>query len=186
MKEHDEQTVADWKDDLNNLLVFTGLFSAVVTGFAVESYSWLQTTPPDSSIQIQLLAQISSQLASFSVAQGFVNSTTQPIPLIEIEPPAETSKLNVQINTLWFLSLGISLIASLLSIMVQQWLREYRLPGHLAIRERIRLRQYRYQGLLDWGVPEIVSVLPVLLQVALILFLAGLCQLLASLDETVA
>ncbi|KAI0347437.1 hypothetical protein BDW22DRAFT_528657 [Trametopsis cervina] len=186
MIKSDEQTVTDWKDDLNSLLVFTGLFSAVVTGFTVESYSWLQTSQPDASVQVQLLAQISSQLASFSVAAGFVNSTIQPIPLIEINPPAGPSKLNVQINTLWFLSLGISLIASLLSIMVQQWLREYRVPGHLSVRERIRLRQYRYRGLHEWGVPQIISLLPVLLQIALIMFLVGLCRLLESLDETVA
>ena len=70
--------------------------------------------------------------------------------------------------------------------MVQQWLRAYRLPGHLTIRERVRLRQYRYAGLNDWGVPQIVSTLSVLLQIALILFLSGLCYLLASLDKTVA
>jgi hypothetical protein len=70
--------------------------------------------------------------------------------------------------------------------MVQQWLREYRIPSHLTIRERVRLRQYRYQGLLDWGVPQIISILPILLQIALVLFLAGLCYLLASLDKVVA
>ena len=70
--------------------------------------------------------------------------------------------------------------------MVQQWLRAYRLPGHLTIRERVRLREYRYTGLRNWGVPQIVSTLSVLLQIALILFLSGLCYLLASLDRTVA
>lgn len=70
--------------------------------------------------------------------------------------------------------------------MVQQWLREYHLPGYLSIRERVRLRQLRFRALQDWGVPSIVALLPVLLQAALVLFLAGLCYLLFTLDQTVA
>lgn len=70
--------------------------------------------------------------------------------------------------------------------MVQQWLREYRLPGHLSIRDRVRLRQLRFRALQDWGVPTIVALLPLLLQIALILFLAGLCNLLFTLGRTVA
>ncbi|KAI0698597.1 hypothetical protein BC835DRAFT_1237417, partial [Cytidiella melzeri] len=187
MSRYDEQTVADWKEDLANLLVFTGLFSGIVTGFTIESYAWLQQqSDPDVSVQVQLLAQISAQLASFSVSSGFVNSTTQPVPLITVSSSSGPTTTQIRINILWFLSLGIGLIASLLAIMVQSWLKEFRLPGHLATRERIMLRQYRYQGLLDWGVPQIVSILPVLVQVALVLFLAGLCYLLFSLNTAVA
>ncbi|KAI0087131.1 hypothetical protein BDY19DRAFT_893639, partial [Irpex rosettiformis] len=187
--QYDEQTIADWKDDLANLLVFSGLFSSVIAGFTVDSYKWLQqSSGPDPFLQVQLLAQISAQLSSFSVSSGFVNSTTQPPAPTGLQDTTSASQvhLNVRINTLWFVSLGISLISSLLAIMVQQWLRGYRLPGHLTIRERVRLRQYRYQGLLDWGVPQIISSLSVLLQISLILFLSGLCYLLSSLDKTVA
>ncbi|KAI0825737.1 hypothetical protein BC629DRAFT_1268262, partial [Irpex lacteus] len=183
---HDERIIADWKDDLNSLLVFSGLFSSVVTGFGVDSYKWLQPSDPTPSTQIQLLSQISTQLASFSLAPGFANSTSQPAPLSQVDSAPEPSNRDIRINTLWFLSLGLSLISSLFAIMVQQWLREYRVPGYLTPRERVRLRQYRYEGLLDWKVPQIVSILPVLLQIALILFLSGLCDLLFSLDQTVA
>lgn len=104
----------------------------------------------------------------------------------QVDSASEPSNRDIRINTLWFLSLGLSLISSLFAIMVQQWLREYRVPGYLTPRERVRLRQYRYEGLLDWKVPQIVSILPVFLQIALILFLSGLCDLLFSLDQTVA
>lgn len=161
-----------------------GLFSSVVAGFTVESYSWLEQD--NSDVSVQLLAQISAQLASFSVSQGHVNSTVVPVPLAVLAAPNPPSEMDVRINTLWFLSLAISLTASLLAIMVQQWLREYRIPGHLSIRERVRLRQYRYDALKAWDVPMIVSVLPILLQIALVLFLLGLCYLLKSLDKTVA
>lgn len=104
----------------------------------------------------------------------------------QLSPPTNPAPSSIRINILWFLSLGLSLTASLLAIIVQQWLREYRLPGHLSTRERVRLRQLRYEALFDWSVPGIVSLLPVLLQAALILFLTGLSYLLFTLDKTAA
>lgn len=161
------------------------MFSSVVTGFVVESFGWLQ---PDNSadVSVLLLAQISAQLASLSVSPRFINSTTPSLSLDQLSPPSGPDHSSVRINILWFLSLGLSLTASLLAIMVQQWLREYRLPGHLSIRDRVRLRQLRFRALQDWRVPTIVALLPLLLQIALILFLAGLCYLLFTLDRTVA
>lgn len=155
-----------------------------MAGFTVESYGWLQQD--NSAVSVQLLAQISAQLGSFTASPGFINSTVAPCPLTIFDGPFTPAQLDVRINTLWFLSLAVSLTASLLAIIVQQWLREYRLPGHVPARERVRLRQYRYDSLCTWGVPQIVSTLPILLQAALVLFLAGLCYLLASIDETVA
>lgn len=157
-----------------------------MTGFVVASYPWLQASGPDPFLQIQFLAQISSQLASLSLSDTFINSTTQPNPSITVSTPSLPTGVQIRINTLWFLSLAFSLVASLMAIVVQQWLREYPLPGHLTTRERVRLRQYRYKNLLKWGIPQIVSVLPVLLQVALVLFLSGLCYLLATLNDVVA
>ncbi|KAI0770758.1 hypothetical protein BC629DRAFT_1269774, partial [Irpex lacteus] len=183
MTKHDEQMILNWKDDLSNLLVFAGLFSSVVTGFVVASYPWLQPAGPDPFLQVQLLAQISGQLASLSVSPGFINSTAQPSPSLTVPPSSGPTNVQILINTLWFLSLGLGLVTSLLAIVVLQWLREYRVPGYLTMRDRVRLRQLRYQGLIKWGVPQIVSILPVLLQVALILFLTGLCDLLESLNK---
>lgn len=57
---------------------------------------------------------------------------------------------------------------------------------HITVRERIRLRQFRYNALESWKVPTLMAILPVLLQVALILFLVGLCLMLNNLDKTVA
>lgn len=151
----------------------------------VASYPWLQPAGPDPFLQVQLLAQISGQLASLSVSPGFINSTAQPSPSLTVPPSSGPTNVQILINTLWFLSLGLGLVTSLLAIVVLQWLREYRVPGYLTVRDRVRLRQLRYQGLIKWGVPQIVSILPVLLQVALILFLTGLCDLLESLNKPV-
>lgn len=161
-----------------------GLFSGVVAGFTLESYSWLQQD--NSDISVQLLAQISSQLGSFSVSDGFVNSTIVPAPFASFDSPFQPLEVDVRVNVLWFLSLAISLTTSLSAIMVQQWLQAYRLPTHVSTRERVRLRQYRYDALFKWNLHYIISLLPLCLQVALILFLVGLCYLLATVDKTVA
>ena len=93
-----------------------GLFSAVVTAFLIESYSWLQADPGDQSVK--LLTQISSQLSSLSMSAVNASLPEQDDSLLAYHP----SHLQVRVNVLWFLSLFISLIAALFAILVQQWL----------------------------------------------------------------
>ncbi|EEB96472.1 hypothetical protein MPER_04389, partial [Moniliophthora perniciosa FA553] len=59
-KKYDEGMVKNWKEDIDTLLVFAGLFSAVVTAFLIEAYQWLSEDPADTTVM--LLTQISMQL----------------------------------------------------------------------------------------------------------------------------
>ncbi|KAJ3529260.1 hypothetical protein NM688_g7877 [Phlebia brevispora] len=179
MSEFDEKLISDWTDDLQNLLTFAGLFSAVVTAFVVLSYALLERGSDDATAMI--VTGISQQVASFKISSGYINST---IPAASLGPFV-TTKLDVQLNTLWFLSLAMSLVASLFDIMVQQWLREYRTPTHSSVREAVRLRELRRRAFHDWAVPVIISTIPILLQIALLLFLTGVCYLLLSLNKSV-
>ncbi|EJD48842.1 hypothetical protein AURDEDRAFT_26511, partial [Auricularia subglabra TFB-10046 SS5] len=83
---------------IDTLLVFAGLFSAVVTAFTIESYQWLQNDSDDASVQ--LLARIANLL----------NESDAPIP------PPSTSAIPdgaaARINIYWFLSLTLSLAAA--------------------------------------------------------------------------
>ncbi|KAF7795303.1 hypothetical protein EIP86_006457 [Pleurotus ostreatoroseus] len=79
----------------------------------------------------------------------------------------------------------MSLVASLFDIMVQQWLREYRTPTNSSVREAVRLREMRRRAFTDWAVPAIVSIIPILLELALVLFFIGQCQLFAAVNKTV-
>lgn len=67
-----------------------------------------------------------------------------------------------------------------------QWVREYRRDIALPQADLISLRQMRFNGLIKWKVPEILSSLPLLLQIALILFFVGILELLWVLDRGVA
>ena len=160
-----------------------GLFSAILTAFNVQSYPLLQPSPPDPSLAA--LREISHQLRSFTIHQPFVNATYSVDSLPEVTAP-RAPRTAVVLNILWFSSLICSLSAASIGIMVKQWLHEYRAGVSGDSHEAARLRQYRLNNLMRWHVSEIVALLPVLLQLSLVLFFAGLLVLLWSLHSVVA
>ncbi|KAI0785246.1 hypothetical protein C8Q75DRAFT_776544 [Abortiporus biennis] len=173
-KSFDERMVLEWKEDIDALLVFAGLFSAVVTAFVTEAYQMLQPDPMMTSVQ--LLANISLQLNNVS------SNLIQP----DIDSNFTAPKSAIRINTLWFTSLVFSLISALLGILAKQWLRRYISHTSSAPREAIQIRQHRYNGLIKWRMIEIVGWLPVLLEIAVVLFFVGLIEFLWQLDRIVA
>ncbi|KAI0742953.1 hypothetical protein C8Q80DRAFT_944181 [Daedaleopsis nitida] len=181
VKMYSDEMVARWNREMDTLLVYAGLFSAILTAFNVQSYQLLDTDPNDRLLAA--LQQISSQLNSFSVTQPFVNSTQQVSSPSSFPPPERSS---VWLNVLWFSSLIFSLSAASVGIMVKQWLNEYDTGLSGTSLQTVRLRQYRLNSLSKWHVAEIVAVLPVLLQIALGLFFAGLLILLFTLNDSVA
>ncbi|CAL1708996.1 unnamed protein product [Somion occarium] len=182
MSEYDESKVRDCKEDMDTLLVFAGLFSAVLTAFNVESYKDLQTDPAE--VTNLLLVQISQQLNSFNINGGSINSTI-PASIALPSPSPSPDAWSVHINSLWFSALVCSLVTASLAMLVKQWLREYMAQDNIAPRCRTRIRFWRWLGLTKWRVFEIAAFLPMLLQLALFLFFAGLCILLLSLDTAV-
>lgn len=131
--------------------------------------------PDTTQITVQLLQRISLQLAA-------VNVTSQDIFASNAAPASYA----IRINTVWLSALVFSMISALFGIVAKQWLREYLAGMSTSPRESVRLRQYRHDGLLRWHVAEIIGFLPILLQIALVLFLYGLLELLWTLDNTVA
>ncbi|PIL29064.1 hypothetical protein GSI_09112 [Ganoderma sinense ZZ0214-1] len=182
LREYDEAMIQDWKEEIDTLLVFAGLFSAVLTAFNIESYKWLQQQSDDTHTAI--LSQISMQLNSFTVNANFVNATIPAVP--QVAASFKASGFAVRLNTLWFSSLVCSLLSASLGLLVKQWLREYLAGSSNISRESIRIRQYRYDGMRRWRVPEIILCLPILLQAALLLFFIGLLDLLWTLHPIVA
>lgn len=127
------------------------------------------------------------QLSSFIFSSGFLNSSFQvPVAHGGTTTTFTPDALSVTVNTLWFASLSLSLVAAFYTIAVQQWLRVFPIPSNLPVRAAIRFRQFRYDGLERWHVPMIVSLLPILIQIAVALFFAGLFLLLQSLNGFVA
>ena len=105
--------------------------------------------------------------------RSFLNETAESLPeSTNLHIPTSVST----INTLWFLSLVLSLTAALFGILAKQWCREY-LRWHsvtLPPRDNVLLRQMRYEAWQEWHVPSYIAAVPALLEIALILFLVGL------------
>ncbi|EJD42105.1 hypothetical protein AURDEDRAFT_68014 [Auricularia subglabra TFB-10046 SS5] len=139
-----------YREQIDTLLVFAGLFSAVVTAFAAESYQWLQ------------------QCRQFALSSGL------PGPV------------SVRINSYWFLSLTLSLSCALIAILAKQWLREYERDYGLSHSQSLAVRQMKFEGLRKWHVNAIVSFLPLVLQLALALFMIGVIELLWKLNSALA
>ncbi|KAI0631987.1 hypothetical protein C8Q77DRAFT_892221 [Trametes polyzona] len=176
-----------WNSEIDTYLVYAGLFSAILTAFNVQSYLLLQQAPPDPTLAV--LQQISLQLSSFStsIPPTFINSTYPALGPGSSPSDSPTTLSAVWLNTLWFSSLILSLSSASVGIMVKQWVNEYNSGIASGTSRAIaQLRQYRLNGLIGWHVRHIVMAIPILLQVSLGLFLAGLLVLLWTLNQTVA
>ncbi|TFK35282.1 hypothetical protein BDQ12DRAFT_655785, partial [Crucibulum laeve] len=174
VKAHDIEMCEAWKDEINQLLIFAGLFSAAVTSFALESYSLLSPDPQDTTIA--LLSRIADGLDSGSSSSSTSSQDTTFNP----------SAAAIRINVFWFLSLTLSFTTVLLGTLCLQWLREYLRDARKTHRDTLAIRQVRFEGLMSWKIPNIVSGLPLLLQGAFVLFFIGLVDFLWTLDTIVA
>ncbi|KAF5329430.1 hypothetical protein D9619_009188 [Psilocybe cf. subviscida] len=115
--ERDKMQCDAWKDEVQNLLIFAGLFSAVVTAFIIESYKGLQTDSNDTVVS--LLSRIADRLDAPLNASSF---TSSPQDFITSFQPTPSS---IRVNILWFISLVLSLTTALVGIISLQWLREH-------------------------------------------------------------
>ncbi|KAI0074299.1 hypothetical protein K474DRAFT_72831 [Panus rudis PR-1116 ss-1] len=170
LRRYDEDKVKGCKEDIDTLLVFAGLFGAVITAFIIESYKQLQPDP--NATTVFLLAQIVRQL----------NSSLVDNDLLDTFNPEPVKATSVQINILWFCSLLLSVMAASACIIVKGWFREY-----LSATENVPAKEYcyRHYGLIKYYVYEMADNLPLLLQVALVLFCAGLILFIHSLNDVV-
>lgn len=145
----------------------------MLSAFVIVSLTMLQQDTGQTSVS--LLLQLSAQTANSS----------QPAASL---PDFKTPTSAVWINSLWFLSLILSLTSALFGMIAKQWLREYMewtttswLP-----QRTIALRQKRFEAFEEYKVPAIIATIPALLEVALILFFAGLIVFLWTINRTVA
>ncbi|KAK6969330.1 hypothetical protein R3P38DRAFT_765881, partial [Favolaschia claudopus] len=175
-EKYDKALVDSWKSDMEGLLIFAGLFSAILTAFLIESY---KTLTPDSGDDMKaLLTQISTQLS------GIANGSSVDIPAPESFVPATSSLL---CNLLWFISLGFSLSCALIATLVEQWARDFKYKTEMRSAPVIRARifSYLYYGLKRFNMHAVVEIIPFLLHASLILFFAGLVAFLVPVNKAV-
>ncbi|KAI0043995.1 hypothetical protein FA95DRAFT_329692, partial [Auriscalpium vulgare] len=184
-KLQDKVVMENIKADTDSILTFTGLFSATVAAFIIESYKTLQPDAPDASVL--LLTRISAQLAAgASGAQALANLPPLPEPSSFRPSPAA-----LRVNICWFLSLSLSLSCALAATLMQQWSRRYLQDAQSAQsastpEKQGRIHAYVFMGLERFGMKTAIEVLPAILHAAVGLFFAGLVQFLYTVNQFLA
>ncbi|PBK83089.1 hypothetical protein ARMGADRAFT_876347, partial [Armillaria gallica] len=168
-RNHDANMVEESRDNVDVLLVFAGLFSAVVMTFVAQTSQSLQ--PDYAAMSASLIYE--SVLIQRAIANGSSVDSITPSPLNPTIAfvPATT---DVWVNGLWFTSLFLSLTTALVAVLVKQWLHHYVALPSGTPRDRSFIRQFRYAGFQKWHVQVIIGLLPVLMHLALAIFLSGL------------
>ncbi|KAF9484070.1 hypothetical protein BDN70DRAFT_826261, partial [Pholiota conissans] len=164
--EADRMQCDAWKEEVQTLLIFAGLFSAVVTAFVIESYRFLQPDPNDTIIG--LLTQIANGPNATSLSP--LSASTSSSKLASFS----STSSSVRINVFWFFSLILSLTTVLVGTIALQWLREHQSYPGFSPKQILAALRMRSKALKAWYVPQIFATLPLLLQSALMLFLVGL------------
>ncbi|KAI0669633.1 hypothetical protein C8Q78DRAFT_190314 [Trametes maxima] len=182
-----DEVTKRWNREVDIYLIVAGLFSALLMVSNIHSYQLLQ--PPTVDPAVLALERISAQLSSFTSNPPFINSTQPAFQnLASTIPISPTPRTAIWLNGLWFSSLILALSATFVGVLVKQWLDAYHsgIVSSDRTRETLRLRQYRFIGLMDWNVGAVIAAIPVLLHTALSLFFAGLIVLLYTVHEGIA
>jgi len=130
----------------------------------------------------QLSFELLSELVTIQLAIANGSSVDKfPGANTSISTSSDYSTRTIVMNALIITSLVLSLAAALIAVVVNQWLNYYssNVPGTL----RAVIHHFRLRGLQNWGVAEIIGVVPYLLHFALLFFLVGLVLFLQELDQ---
>ncbi|KAH7102767.1 hypothetical protein BKA62DRAFT_769315 [Auriculariales sp. MPI-PUGE-AT-0066] len=172
VSELDKDLLEGWDNTLTILLVFAGLFSAVATAFLIEAQ-------PD-------FAEYTA-VGIFAVLAQLNSSIITPPPLPDLNNFKASNNAR-WVSGLWFVSLTLSLVVSLLAILVKQWIVDYtaKLRAPIESTRRWAWRHFAFNhGLSKYGLGFIISSLTAILHMALFLFLAGLAGFLNKLDSVI-
>ncbi|KAF8464200.1 hypothetical protein DFH94DRAFT_658864, partial [Russula ochroleuca] len=177
--EDDRRITERWKGECDAILIFTGLFSAALAALLAVSIQGLQPGPQDASA-----------FYLRNIYHLFANSTTsQPVILpIPSDPPKFSApKSAVLVNSLWFLSLVMSLTGALLAVFIQQWAQSYleATHGRHSPHDRARIRVFHAEGLEDLDLNRVTRAVPILIHISLFLFFSGLPIFLFNVNRTV-
>ncbi|KAG8784221.1 hypothetical protein FRC20_002699 [Serendipita sp. 405] len=146
---------------MDTLLVFAGLFSAVVTAFIIQIQQLLNKAPQDRTNELIsiVIQQLNSSNYKPDIADNFRESGTA-----------------VAANLLFFCSLSVALFAALAAILVKQSILSYehRSKEGSSIQAKARARYRAWNALEGAHLLGLISAVPMLLHAGLFLFFAGL------------
>ncbi|KAF9483707.1 hypothetical protein BDN70DRAFT_799376, partial [Pholiota conissans] len=140
-----------WKTDLDSLLVFAGLFAAVVSAFVIDLRFHLRPDPVVGALN--------------DIAALLRNDTETP----EREHP----QFVVQVGFLWYSSLVVTLVGALWGVLAKGWLGELLREPPNNPAERALERWMRDKAAREWKMESVIAGVPLLTQLGLAMFLSG-------------
>ncbi|KAI9435340.1 hypothetical protein H4582DRAFT_682181 [Lactarius indigo] len=157
----DEEMVKGWNQDAKSIILFSGLFSATVAALSPNIPSLtVPVDPPSSKMAL--------------IKESPDNQSDDLFP--SDKAPHISVKTLEFVNSIWYISLVISLTCALLAILLQQWARRYL----MAVQQRgtlynqARLREFLAEGIRVSGIALLVDVMWASHQISFLLFVLGL------------
>jgi hypothetical protein len=131
--------------------------------FVIESSKKLQPDPADISAQALVLISQAIPIISNSSKGSSLQLPTSATASERFTP----SRVVVWVNTLWFLSLSLSIAVSLIAMLAKEWCYLFMSGRTGQTCLQARRRQQRWDALVQWKMPELLMFLPSLIHLAL-------------------
>ncbi|OSX56700.1 hypothetical protein POSPLADRAFT_1159314 [Postia placenta MAD-698-R-SB12] len=180
--DYEESVIRSWQEQINNWILIAGLISAALTVFVAPYYTSIQPNP-----QLDIIVAASARFLLTVDSQGYADAIDIR-RTIDLSSPIDPTKAAVAgtVNILWISALILTLGVASTAISVNQWLYTFPRQDTELTRQSVRMWSFLRRGLMRWRVPVIINLLPIMLQLALSLFLIGLVQLLWTANKVAA
>ena len=146
------------------------------------------------AVSIQDLRPNSQDTSAFYLKQLY-QLQANPNPSLPLGPSAivnpptfSPAKYAVWVNSLWFLSLVMSLSCAMVATSMQQWVRRYvkvTQPARCSPHKRARARAFFANGMDKFHFPWVVERLPAIVQLSVLSFFIGLLIYLFNINRVV-
>ncbi|KAG9044924.1 hypothetical protein FS837_007311 [Tulasnella sp. UAMH 9824] len=168
----DREMIANLNTNLDVLLIFAGLFSAVNTAFISAALPGLSPDPSDRTNALLELLVLRSE-----------NATGPPLAT---SPTFSPSRNSIAANCFLYSSLCCSLPAAVGAMLAKEWLQSYSRSGQAGLlEEQVRFRQGKYTAAQEWHLESVILFLPNLLLLSVLLLFVGLSLFLFPVNSTV-
>ncbi|EMD35283.1 hypothetical protein CERSUDRAFT_116084 [Gelatoporia subvermispora B] len=177
LRKQDQETAKTWKEEIDTLMNFAGLYSVILAAFNIELYKRLVPTESTSDPNTPALIYLISALNNVSMPSNLIS------PAPSVRPPTTA----IWINALMFSSLVLGLSSAFVGLIIREWLNFFLSPHSGEGERSTYIHCLRWdRGVMKWRVPGILSALSIILQLALALFLSGLLLFLWTVERRVA
>ncbi|KAG8862140.1 hypothetical protein FRB96_002170 [Tulasnella sp. 330] len=169
----DKEMMESLNTNLDVMLIFAGLFSAINTAFIIVALTGLSANPVDETNH--LLRLLIMNTSNHTLTENDLNLYFTP------------TISAVRQNCIFFASLCCSLLAATGAVLAKQWLQFYGRVGQTGpIEQQAIRRTEKFVDAEKWGLRPVVETLATLLLISLALFFIALVDYLWSVDKTVA